>query len=320
MFKFIDLFAGIGGFRIPLELEDGECVFSSEWDKHAVATYKANFGETPYGDITKIKEEDIPKHDLLSAGFPCQPFSIAGKMKGFEDTRGTLFFDIARIVKFHRPKVVLLENVRNLASHENGSTFKVIIKTMEELNYKVYTKILNAKNFNLPQNRQRVFIVCFNNDYEFEEFKFPKGNEDYISVKDILEENPKDLDRLLIKRTDIYKDEKNIEIDKKHNKHNKMLRLATINKGGQGDRIYSSKGIGITLSAHGGGSGSKTGAYYIDNKVRKLSPRECARMQGFPDDFIITVSNSQAWTQFGNAVPINVVKSILKQIKKTNIL
>lgn len=320
MFKFIDLFAGIGGFRIPLEKENGECVFSSEWNKHAVITYSENFGEIPHGDITEIKEEDIPSHDLLAAGFPCQPFSIAGKMRGFEDTRGTLFFDVARIVKYHRPKVLLLENVRNLASHDKGNTLKVIIKTLEDLNYTVSTKILNAKDFGLPQNRQRVFIVGLNNEYNFEEFVFPTGKKELKVVEDILEKKPEDLEKLLIKRTDIFEDKKNIEIDEKNLRHNKMLRLATINKGGQGDRIYSPRGIGITLSAFGGGSGSKTGAYLINGRPRKLSPRECARMQGFPEDFIIPVSNAQAWTQFGNSVPINVVKAVIDQIVKTNIL
>lgn len=319
MFTFIDLFAGIGGFRVPLEELKGNCVFSSEWDKHAIKTYKDNFNEEPQGDITQIKEEEIPNHDLLAAGFPCQPFSIAGNKKGFSDTRGTLFFDVARIIKYHRPKVVVLENVRNFATHDNGNTLKVVINTLEELNYEVNYKVLNAKDFSLPQNRERIFIICFNNDYNFKSFKFPKGSNDLKVVADILEKNPEDIKKLLINRDDIVTNEKNMEIHNSNETINKRLRLATINKGGQGDRVYSSKGIGITLSAFGGGSGSKTGAYYIDNKIRKLSPRETARMQGFPENFKITVSNNQAWTQFGNSVPINVVREIMKEVIETDI-
>jgi len=319
LFKFIDLFAGIGGFRIPLEEIGGNCVFSSEIDKHSILTYEANFKELPHGDIKDISEKDIPEHDLLAAGFPCQPFSIAGKMKGFNDIRGTLFFEIARIVKYHKPKVILLENVKNLVSHDNGNTISVIKNTLETLNYDIYIDTLNAKDFGLPQNRQRVYLVCFNKDYNVKKFNFPEKSNEIKVVRDILEDEPEGLEKLLIKRNDIYPDLENIKLDEIKEKHTKPLRLATINKGGQGDRVYSSKGVGITLSAHGGGSGSKTGAYYINNKIRKLSVREAARMQGFPENFKIPVSDSQAWTQFGNAVPINVVREIIKEIIKTNI-
>lgn len=320
MFKFIDLFAGIGGLRIPLEEIGGKCVFSSEWDKFARITYEENYGEEPSGDITKISEEDIPQHDFLVAGFPCQPFSIAGNMKGFEDTRGTLFFDVARILKYHRPKVLLLENVRNLASHDQGKTLKVIIKTLEDLNYEVHTKVLNAKDFGLPQNRERIFIVGLNKNCEFDDFEFPEKINEFKIVEDILEKKPKNIEKLVIDRPDIFYNEKNIKAVEEKEKHNKILRIATINKGGQGDRVYSTKGIGITLSAFGGGSGSKTGAYQIDGVVRKLSPRECARMQGFPENFKIPVSDAQAWTQFGNSVPINVVREVVNNILKTGIL
>lgn len=319
MFTFIDLFAGIGGFRVPLEEVGGKCVFSSEWDKHAIKTYKDNFNEVPKGDITKIKEEEIPGHDLLTAGFPCQPFSIAGKMKGFSDTRGTLFFDVARIVKYHKPKVVVLENVRNFATHDNGNTLEVVINTLEDLNYEVKYKVLNAKDFGLPQNRERIFLVCINKYYNFKSFNFPQGDSNLKVVEDILEKEPVDIKKLLINRDDIVINEKNMKVHNNNDKINKRLRLATINKGGQGDRVYSPKGIGITLSAFGGGSGSKTGAYYIDSKIRKLSPRETARMQGFPETFKITVSNNQAWTQFGNSVPINVVREIMEEVIKTDI-
>ena len=174
-FTFIDLFAGIGGIRIAFESVGGKCVFSSEWDKYAQKTYQANFGEIPAGDITKINEKDIPTFDILCAGFPCQPFSIAGKRKGFEDTRGTLFFDIARIIKYHKPKVVFLENVKNLLNHNNGNTFKVIKETLEELGYNVFYKVLKASDYGLPQNRPRLYIVCFNKSfYKNIYFDFPE--------------------------------------------------------------------------------------------------------------------------------------------------
>ena len=162
--KFIDLFAGIGGFRYALESLGCTCVFSSEWDKFCEMSYTLNFKETPHGDITKIDEKDIPKFDILCAGFPCQPFSISGNQKGFGDTRGTLFFDIARIVKYHKPKVILLENVKNLKAHNGGATFNVISTVLKNLNYNIYYKVLNAKNFGLPQNRERIAIVCIRED------------------------------------------------------------------------------------------------------------------------------------------------------------
>lgn len=167
-FKFIDLFAGIGGIRLGFEDVGGQCVFSSEWDKYAQKTYEANFGEIPHGDITKITPSEIPQFDILLAGFPCQPFSQAGLKKGFEDTRGTLFFDIAKIIDYHKPNVVFLENVKNLAGHDQGRTLKVIIQTLQDLDYKVFHKILNAKDFGLPQNRARIYIICFKENIDFE--------------------------------------------------------------------------------------------------------------------------------------------------------
>lgn len=317
MFTFIDLFAGIGGFRLPLENLGGKCLFSSEINKHSIKTYMANFNDKPSGDIKKIKESDIPSHDLLVAGFPCQSFSIAGKQKGFDDDRGELFFDILRIAKYHRPKVLFLENVRNFAIHDSGNTLKTIINLLNKLNYSTYYKVINSKKFGLPQNRERIYIVSFNRDYKYKDFRFPEGENQSVVVSDILEKNILNEDKYIINRKDINYNEKNLKIHEESNRINKVLRLATINKGGQGDRVYSSKGIGITLSASAGGSGAKTGAYYVDGKIRKLTPREAARMQGFPDSFKIPVSDNQAWTQFGNTVPINVVYEIMKNIIKT---
>lgn len=185
MFKYIDLFAGIGGIRIPFEEQGGKCVFTSEWDKYAQQTYEANYGEKPNGDITQIKEEDIENFDILLGGFPCQAFSIAGKRMGFEDTRGTLFFDVARIIKFHKPKAFLLENVKGLLSHNKKQTFKVIYNTLQELGYNIHYKILNAKHFGLPQNRERIYIIGFLNDVDFE---FPEPPMTKTKLGNILDE------------------------------------------------------------------------------------------------------------------------------------
>ena len=194
--RFIDLFAGIGGIRLPFTELGASCVFTSEWDKHAQQTYLQNYGFLPEGDITQINEEDIPPFDLLLAGFPCQPFSNAGHKKGFEDTRGTLFFDICRIVEYHKPKVLLLENVKGFKGHDKGKTFQVVIDSLSDLGYSSYHQILNAKDFGVPQNRERIFIVAFLNDYyqHAEQFSFPKPLAVFTRLSDILEKsyiNPK---------------------------------------------------------------------------------------------------------------------------------
>lgn len=314
--KFIDLFAGIGGFHIALSSFDAECVFSSEWDTHAAKVYENNFGIKPFGDITRINESDIPKHDILCAGFPCQAFSISGKQKGFEDTRGTLFFDIARITKFHKPKILFLENVKNLIKHDKGNTIKTIKRTLLDLGYTVHYKILNAGDFGLPQNRERVYIVCFSNHLKIKNFNFPEPTNKVISLNDILEKNA---DIKSIKRNDIIISKK--YIPKKNlfgelELPNKLIQIGIVNKGGQGERIYSTYGHACTLSAYGGGVGAKTGLYEVNGGYRRLSPRECARVQGFPDTFKIDTSRSQAYKQFGNSVAINVLKEIIKEIIK----
>lgn len=316
--NFIDLFAGIGGFHYALKSFGANCVFASEIDEKASKIYELNHHIKPKGDITTIKEQDIPKHDILCGGFPCQAFSISGKQKGFEDTRGTLFFDIARIVDYHRPKILFLENVKNFARHDNGNTLKTVIETLERLNYKVSYKVLNTSNFGLPQNRERIYIVAFNkNEFKDIKFSFPLPNL-FSSLEDILEEVP--TDAKIIEREDIsiykeYNPTKNIfnEIDLP----NKPIQIGKVNKGGQGERIYHPSGHAITLSAYGGGVGSKTGLYKINGVIRKLSPRECARVQGFPEDFILPKSTTEAQKQFGNSVSINTLQFILKEISNT---
>lgn len=315
-FRFIDLFAGIGGFHLAMSSFGAECVFSSEWDSFAAKVYEDNFGIKPFGDITKINVSEIPSHDILCGGFPCQAFSISGKQKGFEDTRGTLFFDIARIVEHHKPKILFLENVKNLAKHNKGNTLKVIENVLVDLGYKVKYKVLNASDYGLPQNRERIFIVCFRNDLGVDNFTFPCPIKKSVSINDILEDQPK---AKIITRSDvkIYKTfTPKINIFGELELPNKPVQIGTVNKGGQGERIYSTYGHACTLSAYGGGVGSKTGIYAINGVLRKLSPRECARVQGFPDSFKIDKSQGQAYKQFGNSVAVNVLKEIIKEILK----
>lgn len=305
MARFIDLFAGIGGFHYALEANGHHAVFASEWDKDAAQVYERNHGLKPHGDITAIKETDIPAHDIVGAGFPCQAFSISGKQSGFSDPRGTLFFEIARIAALHRPKILFLENVRNFAQHDSGNTLRTVTKTLEDLRYNVFTRLYNASNFGLPQNRQRFFIVAINTDYSTKDFVFPEEPNTLVSLQDILLED--DLtEQFVVDRADIV-----LDLRKEPSAPvNKPVRLGQVGKGGQGERIYSTQGHAITLSAYGGGLGAKTGLYYVNGKVRKLHPRECARVQGFPDNFIIPDRKQMAWKQFGNSVPVNVLTAI----------
>lgn len=309
---FIDLFAGLGGFRIALESLGARCVYSNEWDEPVQKVYADNFGDTPEGDITKVDEKTIPDHDILCAGFPCQAFSISGKQRGFEDSRGTLFFDVARIVKEKKPKIVFMENVKNFATHDEGRTLAVVKATMEELGYIFYQKVLNAVDYGVPQKRERIYMVCFRNDLKFGEFKYPKSFKLTKHVEDYLLDDESLLDGLYVDRPDTYFN------DTKDDKYsNKSIRLGTVNKGGQGERIYSTKGIAITLSAYGGGVFAKTGGYLVNGKTRKLHPRECARIMGYPDSYKICESNNQAYKQFGNSVVIDVLQYIGQEIGET---
>lgn len=315
--KFIDLFAGIGGFHIAMEHYGAKCIFSSEIDKYAIETYKYNHLKNHeyimHGDITKIDASDIPEHDILCAGFPCQPFSISGLKRGFEDSRGTLFFDVMRIVEKRKPLIVFLENVANLKKHNEGETINHMKSLLKESGYDVYTEVLNASEFEVPQARKRVYFVAFRNDLNVKEFLFPHGTVNKIvRLEDILEEEVDD--KYYIIREDItFKDD--LDISRiEENKFNEPIRIGTINKGGQGDRIYSVKGHAITLSANGGGAGAKTGAYLVNGRVRKLTPKEGLRVQGFPEYFKFPVSDAQAYKQLGNSVAIPVVKNIINNI------
>lgn len=308
-FTFIDLFAGLGGFRIALESLGARCVYSSEWDSHVREVYIDNFGDIPDGDITQVDEKSIPEHDILCAGFPCQAFSVSGKQRGFEDSRGTLFFDVARIVRAKKPKIVFMENVKNFATHDNGKTLSIVKLIMEELGYTFYQKVLNAVDYGIPQNRERIYMVCFRNDLFIREFNFPKRIPLLRHVEDFLLKDEEEVKDLYIQRPDTY-----FNGVEDNSYSNKPIRLGIVNKGGQGERIYSTKGIAITLSANGGGAFAKTGGYLIGGRTRKLHPRECARIMGFPDSYKISKSPNQAYKQFGNSVVIDVLQLICQEI------
>ena len=305
--------------RIAFQNLGGKCVFSSEWDRHAQITYESNFGEIPFGDITKINEKDIPEHDILVAGFPCQAFSIAGRRGGFEDTRGTLFFDVARILKEKQPKAFFLENVKGLANHDRGKTLKVILNTLrDDLNYYVPDpQIVNAKDFGVPQNRERIFIVGFRKDIGVTNFKYPEPIKKEVCVKDILEERPVSAKYYLSTR---YL-ETLIEHKKRHE-----------SKGnGFGYEIIPPDGIANAIVV--GGMGRERNLI-IDKRltdftpvtnikgevnkegIRRMTPREWARLQGFPDSFIIKVSDAQAYKQFGNSVAIPAIQATANEVIK----
>ncbi|MGV3772812.1 MAG: DNA (cytosine-5-)-methyltransferase [Verrucomicrobiales bacterium] len=299
--KYIDLFCGIGGFRQGVEAVAKsnnlqlECVFSSDIDKGCQLAYEANYGERPVGDITQVDEKNIPDHNLLLAGFPCQPFSIIGQMKGFADTRGTLFFDIARILAVKKPQAFILENVKLLVGHNKGETLKRILFTLRELGYSVDYRVLNALHFGLPQKRERVFIVGFLDSRAFSRFKWCEGGIPMISLKEILEAT----------------------VDKKHfaserirsNRLSKMQPTAEVS-------IWHENKAGH-ISAYPYSCALRAGAsynYLLVNGERRLTPREMLRLQGFPDTFKISCNDSQTRKQAGNSVPVNLVRAVAEQV------
>ena len=298
MIRFIDLFAGIGGIRIPFDELGYKCVFSSEWDKAAADTYEANFGERPAGDITNISSSEIPPHDLLLAGFPCQAFSIMGKMQGFNDTRGTMFFEIARILEYHKPKVILLENVKQLTTHNNGRTFAVITQTLAELGYHIKWRVLNALDFGLPQKRERIIIVGFRNIKECDAFNFYFPKQSY-SLANVLESDD-DVDKSLFASEMIRQKRKERTADKK-------IFYPSI--------WHENKSGNISVLDHA--CALRTGAsynYLLINGVRRPSSRELLRLQGFPDTFKIVVSHSEIRRQTGNSVAVPMIRAIAKKI------
>ena len=334
LFKFIDLFAGIGGIRIPFQELGGKCVFTSEWDKFSQKSYASNFGEMPAGDITLVGAASIPDHDLLLGGFPCQAFSQAGLKKGFTETRGTMFFEIQRILVEKKPKGFLLENVKQLKGHDKGKTLRTILDFLErnnpqeipddvpmseearkalgtKLNYQVFTKVLRARDFGIPQNRERIFIVGFDKDYygddiDFETiFKWPTPTMTPTRVGDILEES-----KLL--------DEKYTISDKLWTGHKKRKEEHKEKGNGFGYSLFTQDSpYANTISARYYKDGSEIliDQSHLDKNPRKLTPRECARLQGFPENFIVNaVSDAQAYKQFGNSVCVAVIRAIANQM------
>lgn len=318
-FKFIDLFAGIGGFRLAFQNLNGKCVFTSEWDKYSKQTYQANFGEVPFGDITKdITKGYIPDgFDVLCAGFPCQAFSIAGKRGGFEDTRGTLFFDVAEIIKKKKPKAIFLENVKGLRSHDKGKTLATILNVLsEDLGYFVpEPQVINAKEFGVPQNRERIFIVGFRKDLGISEFEYPKPLKNIVTLGDVLETETVSVKYYL---SEVY-----LETLRQH-------KARHASKGnGFGYEIISNEGTANAVVC--GGMGRERNLV-LDNRlkdftpvtnirgnvnregIRKMTPREWARLQGFPDNFKIVVSDAQAYKQFGNSVAVPAIQATAKKI------
>lgn len=332
-FSFIDLFAGIGGIRLPFQELGGKCLFTSEWDKFAQKTYAANFGEVPSGDITKIAAKAIPDHDILLAGFPCQAFSQAGLRKGFNDTRGTMFFEIQKILVEKRPKAFLLENVKQLKGHNKGNTLKTILNILEgnnighipddiplseeakealssKLNYQVFYKVLRAADFGIPQNRERIFIVGFDWDYfdhiDFNNlFKWPQPPCIPTKLGDILQ-------------TDNELDDKYTISEKLWDGHQRRKKEHAQKGNGFGYSLFNSNSeYTNTLSARYYKDGSEIliDQSELGKRPRKLTPRECARLQGFPDNYIINaVSDGQMYKQFGNSVTVPVVRAVAKQL------
>lgn len=321
-FKFIDLFAGIGGFRLALQNLGGKCVYTSEWDKYSKLTYRTNFGETPFGDITKEETKSyIPDNfDILCAGFPCQAFSIAGKRGGFEDTRGTLFFDVAEIIRRKQPKAIFLENVKGLTNHKGGKTLATILNVLRnDLGYFVpEPQIINAKDFGVPQNRERIFIAGFHPSTRVKEFEYPKPQNKKVTFADIKEKE--------VPSTKYYLSTVYLQTLKDHK--------ARHEKKGNGFGYEIIKDDEIANAVVCGGMGKERNLVYdfritdykpktniqgeINRKgIRKMTPREWARLQGFPDNFIIPVSDAQAYKQFGNSVAVPAIQAMAKQILKT---
>lgn len=326
-YRSIDLFAGIGGIRKGFENAFGNnisTVFVSEWDAHAQATYRANYKDDfdIAGDITKIDEKDIPEFDICLAGFPCQAFSLAGRRMGFEDDykgmcRGTLFQDVVRICEYHQPKVIFCENVKGLKIHDRGRTYKVIRRAFEQIGYNVYEEVLNSKDFGVPQNRERIYIVAFRKDIDSSSFHFPVGTDSDTKIKDIMEETPVSVKYYL---SNTY-----LETLKRHRARHEAKghgfgyeirdvegQAGAIVCGGMGrerNLIVDNRLTDFTPVTHIKGEVNRQG-------IRKMTPREWARLQGFPDDFKLELADTHLYKQFGNSVTVNVIEAIAKNIQE----
>lgn len=312
-FKFIDLFAGIGGFRLAMQDCGGECVYSSEWDENAKRTYYHNFGDVPFGDITKESNKQmIPNDfDVLCAGFPCQAFSIAGYRKGFEDTRGTLFFDVAEIIRCKRPKAVYLENVKNLYTHDNGKTFAIIKNTLEELGYIVFDKVMNAMEYaNIPQNRERIFIIAFDKEKvpNYTDFKFPEKEPLKSTIKDCIDYTIQDK-KLFYGDSMKHIDEIRTCITSKETIYQWRRQYVRENK----------SNVCPTLTANMGTGGHNVPLILTDHGIRKLSPKECLNFQGYPKNyhFPTNIADSAKYKQAGNSVVVPLIRKVCQSIIST---
>lgn len=316
MLKFIDLFCGIGGFRVAFEQFGCKCVFSSDIDKYARETYKDNFGEYPTGDITQIDEKDIPDHDILCAGFPCQPFSIGGKRLGFEDTRGTLFFDVLRILKEKRPKAFFLENVSGICNHDNGNTISTILDCLEDINYATIFKTINAKDVGYPQNRNRWYCVGFNKDYypnidNDYEFSFPTNKELKYSIDSLLEKdvsNKYDISQIAKENIQNHID------DFKNSQRYNTEHVLIANEIRKSRCNFRCDGISPCLTAKMGTGGNNIPV--VVDAGRKLTERECLRIMGYPDTYIIKENFHQSYKQIGNSVVVPIITDIATEIIK----
>ncbi len=303
--RFIDLFCGIGGFRVALENKGHECVFSSDIDAKAQIAYQENFGDTVFGDITKISANKIPSHDILCAGFPCQPFSISGKHDGINDPRGQLFFEIVRIANKHKPKIMLLENVKNILSINGGQVIRTIYEELDKLGYEVYYDLINSSLNGIPQKRERVYFVCLRKS---EGLKFTNGQDTYkkVFLKDILIDKDMCKD-LIVRREDMHLGEDS-EIQKL-----KPIRIGHVNKAHQGERIYSTNGHSVTIAATTGGAGANTGLYLVDGDVRRLHIEECKKVMGFPTEHKVS-RGREGYKQLGNAVIPPMIEKVYDNI------
>jgi len=303
---FVDLFSGIGGFRIALESLNAKCVFSSEIDRWARETYVTNFGDVPAGDITKINSSEIPDHDILCAGFPCQAFSIGGHRKGFEDTRGTLFFDVARILDGRKPDGFILENVRGILSHDHGKTIETIRKTLDSLGYHFFEQVINAKDHGLPQNRERWFCVGFKKELEVESFDFPQPVKLTTTVSDHLEKRVSGHEMTKIAAMHVKRHYREFS---RRSGAGGMTLAYEIRPSRCGMR---NDGLAPCLTAKMGTGGNNVPVAV--NLNRKLTVRECLRLMGFPDTFRIRENNHQSYKQIGNSVPVPVVEKMGREV------
>ena len=307
MTTFIDLFSGIGGFRLAFESVGAKCLFSAEIDKHACATYQANFGDDPYCDVSQLDADAIPNFDILSAGFPCQPFSIAGARKGFLDTRGTLFFDIERIIRAKQPKAFILENVKGLVNHDKGRTFRVILETLEQkLGYNVFYEVLNSKDYGLPQNRERIYIIGFKKHSVT--FEFPEKEEKTVNLSQIRENNLTDSDISEVAKSHI---ETHLKAHKQYEEiHNNPLLIAyEIRKSRTAFRFDN---LSPCLTAKMGTGGNNVPIFV--NEMRKFTTRECLRIQGFPETFWIEPNTAQSYKQIGNSLSVPLIEKLAIKI------